>query len=179
MELAPALALPHRGVRVGPALRRSLQHRDLGWVPDGRTVVGQPGVVARRDCVREALERLRRRPDGRDAHAVLGQSAGLVGADDVRRPERLDGAETFHHGALAHQLAHAHGQRESDHRQQPLRHVADQETDGKDHGIGQRQAGAEHGERDERDTGRHCDQRDQPCHTPNLSLQRTLVSLNP
>ena len=49
-----------------------------------------------------------------DGHLVLGEGAGLIGADDARGAKGLDGAQLLHEGvALAHALdGHGEGQRD-------------------------------------------------------------------
>ena len=73
-----------------------------------------------------------------DPHPVLGQGAGLVGADDVGRAERLDRAQPLDHRALADQPAHADGERQGDHRQQALGDVADDQPDREDDRVADR-----------------------------------------
>ena len=75
-----------------------------------------------------------------DLHPVLGQRAGLVGADHARRAERLDRAQALDHRAAAHQLAHADRERERDHRQQALGHVADEQPDREHDRVAKRRA---------------------------------------
>ena len=125
------------------------------------------------------VERLRRRPDVGDAHAVLGQRAGLVGADHVGRAERLDRAQALDDRAAPHELAHPDRERERDDRQQSLGHVADEQADGEDDRVADRQAGAEHGERDERDADRRTAiSGDEPSHPADLALERALLALH-
>ncbi len=44
-------------------------------------------------------------------HQVLGQGAGLVGADQVHRSQRLNGIQAFDQGVAARHPLTAHGQR--------------------------------------------------------------------
>ena len=74
-------------------------------------------------------------PDGVDAHPVLGQGPGLVGADDVGRPEGLDRAQPLDQTAVPRHLGDADGEREGDRGQQPLGDVGDQQADREHRGL--------------------------------------------
>ena len=198
VEVPQALAVACGGVHGHAQVACGDEHRQLGRIA-GRVAARRRRVrvVARRHRVPEPakdgcallvgagafggrvdVERLRRRPDRGDLHPVLGQGAGLVGADHVRRAERLDRAQALDHRAAAHQLADTDRERERDHRQQALRHVADEQPDREHHRVGNGEAGAEHRDRDERGTGDERDQRDQPGDPSYLRLQRALVALD-
>ena len=95
-----------------------------------------------------------------DLHAVLGQRAGLVGADHRGRAERLDRAESLDERALRER---GRGRRRPSASvivgQQTLGHVGDQQADG-EHGRGrERQARGERAERQERDADGERDER--------------------
>jgi hypothetical protein len=62
-------------------------------------------------------------------HFADGQSAGLVGADDRRRAERLDGGKFAHQRAAAGHAQHAERERHRDHGWQPFRHGGHGEAD--------------------------------------------------
>ena len=68
----------------------------------------------------------------RDRHLVLGQRAGLVGADDRGAAERLDrGQAADQRVALDHPL-HAERERDGDHGRQRLGHDGDRQRDAED-----------------------------------------------
>ena len=139
---------PRRGRPRRPASPAPSDRRSRSWPARARWALLQAAIARRAGRATGALprawsaalevERLRRSPDRGDAHPVLGQRAGLVGADHVRRAERLDGAQALDHRAAAHQLANADRERERDHRQQALRHVAHEQADREHHRIGDR-----------------------------------------
>ena len=109
----------------------------LGERPSARVVAGLTGAASA-----SGRSRHRRRPDPGDLHAVLGEGAGLVGADDRRRAQRLDRAEPLDERAPPGQHPHADREGKRDRRQQPLGDVGDQETD-REHGrVGERQPAA-------------------------------------
>ena len=62
--------------------------------------------------------------DVRDGHVVGGESAGLVGADDVRAAQGLDGGQLAHHGVPLGHPHHAEGQGHRHHDGQALNSVA-------------------------------------------------------
>ena len=63
-------------------------------------------------------------------HAVLGQRARLVRADDRRRAEALDRGQPPHQHAAAHQALHAERECGRRHRGQAFRHRGNGERDG-------------------------------------------------
>ena len=111
-------------------------------------------------------------PHADGAHPILGQGAGLVGADHGRRAERLDGAQTLHECAPAGEGADADGESEGDRRQQALGHVGDDEAYREGCRVVQRQPCDEPAEREEGDADRHRDAGDQPRHPAHLALDR-------
>ena len=89
--LAPARAALSAGE---PALHRREQQRRLDRVADDVSVVGRPRRRREHRRLEElALVDAASRAQGGDADLVLGQRAGLVGADDGRLAERLDRVE--------------------------------------------------------------------------------------
>jgi hypothetical protein len=103
-----------------------------------------------------------------DRHAVLGQRAGLVGADDSSRAERFDRRQVpDEHMALGHALSGQHqGQRQR--RQQTLRHHRDDDADGEDEILPERHADRP-ADGEESQTDRYHqigDQPAQPCDLP-------------
>ncbi len=99
--------------------------------------VRRPQQARRRWRAVAARARPPRRPHG---HLALGQRAGLVGADDVGRAERLDGGQALDQRAAARHAPDAHREGERDRGQQSLGHVGDDQPDREDRRVGQRQA---------------------------------------
>ena len=137
------------GVDVGAERRARAQQRDLGRVAaSAPSASSRSGVVARRDRRPPSREAQRSRSarlgarrveldlasaavqTATGSHPVLGQRAGLVGADHVGRAERLHRAQPLDERAAARERAHGDGERERDHRQQPLGDVAGEQPDG-------------------------------------------------
>ena len=116
-----------------------------------------------------------RRPSERRGHPVLGQGARLVGADDLRGPERLDRAQPLDDCAAGGELAGAGGQGQGDDRQQRLRDQPDEQADGEDDRVGDRQARPNGGDGDECDRARDGNGGDQASDLANLDLERGLV----
>jgi hypothetical protein len=150
------------GVRIEPGLVRQRHQRDLGRVSHRLPSLVRPGrrpqrgVVAqrRRDdqlaqlgptrraldlpgwVVADASHRRRapvRQPQRGRRHLVAGERAGLVGADDRGRAQRLHrGQAAHHHLAPGHPL-HADGQGDRHRHRQPLGdeadHLADRQHD--------------------------------------------------
>ena len=114
------------------------------------------------------------RPDLDDPHPVTGERPGLVGADNVGRTERLDGAETLHQRAAPGQLPDAGCQRERDRRQQPLGDVGDEQPDREDRRRSRIEAGGD-ADRHERRGHRAGHARDQPRNTGDLALERAVL----
>ena len=75
-------------------------------------------------------------PDLSNAHPVLGDRAGLVGADEGGRPQRLDRLQPSDQRMLIGHLLGADGQRQRDGRQQPFGHQRHGDPDRKDEPIG-------------------------------------------
>ena len=176
----PCLA-PRRDGDVGAEVACGAQEADLGRVACGLGV--DRGGVAGGDRAAEGRQRSGdlaleapvaadelgpARPRAVDLHAVLGERPRLVRADDGGRAQRLDRAQALDERPLAREAAHAGGERERDRRQQPLRHVREEQPDREDDGVLQRQPGRERADRDERRGGDHGDDRDEPGHAPDL-----------
>ena len=109
-----------------------------------------------------------------DLHAVLGERAGLVGADDVGRPEGLDRAQALDERSPARETTDADRQRERDRRQQTLRHVRDEQADREDDRVRDRQPG-ERADRDERHCGDDRYEGDELRDAADLDLQRAVL----
>ena len=174
---------------------RELEQRDLGRVTGGPVPAGRAG---RRCCRRPppgragrppsapaaavggwaacpGLASPPRGPDGGDAHPVLGQGAGLVGADDRGGPQGLHRRQPLDQGAAAGHLAHPDGQRQGDGGQQSFRDVGDQQPDREAGRRGHAQPGGQ-ADRQERDPGPYGDERDQPGGPLDLVLQRAFAA---
>ena len=80
-------------------------------------------------------------PQRVDAHPALGQGAGLVGADDVGRAERLDSGQPLHKRPSPGHPPHSDREREGDRRQQSLGDVGDEQADRKGDGVVEGKAG--------------------------------------
>lgn len=152
----------------------------------GRSAPGQFGVGARRGGSHHEVG-VRRRdlwvrgalggPEGGDAHVVLGQGPGLVGADHRRRAECLHRAESLDDSAAPGQLPDAYGQCQGDGGQQPLGHVGHQQADRE----ADRRAPAQSGQqtqRQEADPHPNGDRRDQPGDPFHLVFQRAVLPLH-
>ena len=75
-------------------------------------------------------------------HFVLGEGAGLVGADDLGAAQRLHGGETADDGPPAAHGCDAHGQNHGDHSRQPLGNGRHRQRHRHEKGV-QRHAAAE------------------------------------
>ena len=102
-----------------------------------------------------------RRPRLHHRHLVAGEGAGLVGADDGRGPQRLDGLEVAHqHRAPCHLLG-TPGEGERHGRQERLGDERDGHADREDESLGRLPA-QQQGEAEEHRPHRHRDHGDQP-----------------
>ena len=136
------------------------QQRLLGRIPAGLPVIAEAGVVAVADRLRERPQRGRptligrRRPPrsrssasprSRSASPASGSRSGFPSCRCryVGRTKRLDRAQALDDRALTDEAAHADRQGQRDHRQQALRHVADDQPDREDDCVPYRQAGPE------------------------------------
>lgn len=84
--------------------------------------------------------------DLRHRHLVLGQCAGLIGADDRRRTEGLHGRQAANESMAFHHLLHPQRQADGHHSGQALGNRSDRQADRNheelgDHGNSQRLAG--------------------------------------
>ena len=121
------------------------------------------------------IDRTDRRPDPDGAHPILGQRAGLVRADDTRRAQRFDRAQTLDKRPSSRQARHAHRQREGDRRQKSLGHVGHDQADREAHCIFEGQPCDKPTKREERETDDEGNDRDQPCDAADFSLKRAGV----
>ena len=183
-------------VDVGPERASCLQQRDLGRITRHVAVGLEPRVVASRRRLGKRRQRWRARAGGRlrsvrldarcavrgprfdRAHPVLGQRAGLVGADHIGGPERLDRAQALDQSATAREQPHGDRERERDHRQQPLGHVAGQQPDREHDAVLDRKPGPEDRDRHERNRHPHRDPSDQPSDATHLPLERAGLLLD-
>ena len=85
-----------------------------------------------------------RRAQRGDADPVLGQRAGLVGADDGRLAERLDRLQPAHDRAAPRHRPRAERERRGDGRGEPLGHGGDGDRDADEERLVQRLAASEH-----------------------------------
>ena len=75
------------------------------------------------------------RPDTPSGHLVRGHGPGLVRADHRRRAERLHRVQVTDQRSLVCHPRRAHGQRERERRQEPLRHERDDDADGEQEAV--------------------------------------------
>jgi hypothetical protein len=176
---------------VDAELRGGQQQRALARIAAARPAVVAAGVPCQRRVVavhgraQELEDRpVRRRrvgahrhggavlPQRRRRHPPLGQRAGLVGADDVGGPERLDRRELLDQRTPLGHPPDPDGKRERDGRQQTLGNVGHQQPDREHAGVRQAQAGDEVADREERDAERDGHGGDQLGRRVDLALQR-------
>ena len=134
-----------------PGRRRQLA---AGVVAHARHVVGLP--VA---------------PDVRGGHLAGRERAGLVGADDGRRAERLDGAQALDQRVRGGHPLHPDGQRDRHHRRQALGHEGDHDAEGIEERVDERRAGGQP-QAEQRHAERDRDERDAPGGDGDLALER-------
>ena len=108
-------------IRVRPVANRCLVTKD------GRSQQFQRGVVFF-DPLGE-FDQLSPNVQTLHCHQVLGQGAGLIGADGIHRTERLDHRQPAHYGVAAGHLAGAQGQGEGQHDRQALGNGGDGQTE--------------------------------------------------
>ena len=198
-EQLPPLLLAPRDGDVDAELAHRLEHPDLGRfaarlaVRSGASSARDAGGGGAAEEAEHGIGRDRRReppscsrstsPSGVQtrsrAHPVLGQRAGLVGADHGRRAERLDRAQPLDERAAARELGDADRERERDRRQQPLGHVGDDQPDREAERVVEREPGREPADRQERDPDDDGDERDQPRDPAHLRLERARLGLDP
>ena len=133
----PAVVVPDRG----------------RWSSAPRRGPGRAPRPARRPVRRRRRRSARSRPRGPwplpagvqhldDGHLVAGQRAGLVGADERGRAERLDRLQAPDQGVARGQPLGAEGQRQGDGRQQALGDERDRDADGEQEAVAWRAARA-------------------------------------
>ena len=149
--VAPALLLGGVQARVAAQQAAFQQKLEVGVVHGA--VRGASGLDAALGRVAHAgdLVLARGRPQVVDGHLVLGERAGLIGADDARGAEGLDGVQLLHEGVAAAHALHRHGERQGDRGQQALgdegHHHAQREDEGLREGlVHHEQAEGEEGE---------------------------------
>ena len=181
-ELAHRFEHPHLGrfaARLSRPLRRELGARagGGGTAEEAEDRIGRDRRRGR--SVALEVDLAERRPDARRAHPVLGQGAGLVGADHGRRAERLDRREPLDERALSGELGHPDGECERDRRQKPLGDVGDDQTDREAGGVVEGEAGDEPADRQKGKPRGDGDDGDQPGDAPHLQLERARLRLDP
>ena len=87
-------------------------------------------------CRSRRWRALFRRTRAARRHAVLGERARLVGADDADGAERLDGGEALHDASLARHALHPERERQGQGGKQSLGHVGDDHTEREDEALG-------------------------------------------
>ena len=153
-ELGQARMVRAVGARVDPQPAADAHQRDLGrvanlFVPVGRRVRGQDAGLDEAQVHRVVqVERVGRkahavRVELLHGHAVLGQGAGLIRADDRHAAQRLDRLEVLDNGVLPSHLLGADGQDDGDDRAERLRDGRDGQGHGKHHGVQNAHAAAE------------------------------------
>ena len=116
-----AIVLPHIGIARGAATPQHHQHLV-------EQVAGRQGLRALQQpalgLVTHALDigTARGGDDALDRHLRAGQRAGLVGADDGGRPQRLHRRDLLHDGLLARHALHAQCQHQRQDGRQALGH---------------------------------------------------------
>ena len=134
-QLAPAGRLPLQGVFVDALLPGGPDQSGFGGVPGGQHLPGrregQHRVVAQRgdgEGLRPVL--LSRRPHVHHRHPVLGEGAGLVGADDPGAAQGLHSGEPLDDGVAARHALHPQGQHDGDDGGQALGNGGHRQGDG-------------------------------------------------
>ena len=115
------------------------------------------------------------RPSAVDLHAVLGERAGLVGADDVGRPERLDRAQTLDERAPRASRRTPTASASVIVGSRPSGTLATSSPIAKHDRVARATARRPAPSGHERDAGDHRDQRDQPGDAADLDLQRAVA----
>jgi len=142
-DLPAAAFVAQRGVVAQGAGDQAFAHRAGDCrrhfvVPDG--AVGRVALALHRIAFAAA-------PQDAHRHGVLGQRAGLVGADHRRAAQRLDRRQVADDGAASRHAGDADGQRDGDGGRQAFRNGADGERDGgHEHVEGRLAAGQPDGE---------------------------------
>ena len=192
-EMPPAVA-PRARTKTCP---RRAPPRPAGARPRSdrrarRRIAVELGVRARRNAVRASScagpsdaarqpvqgELAGRRPDCDRLHPVLGQRPGLVGADDRRGTERLDGAQPLHQRAARASARTPTASASVIVGRSPSGTLADDQPDREGERVAERKARCESAEREEHEAGGHRHPRDQPGDPFDLRLQRALFALN-
>ena len=113
-----------------------------------------------------------------DSHLVLSEGTGLIGADNARRAQSLNGAELLYQGvAFAHTLD-SHGERQRDRGQQALGNKGDDHAQGEDERRSQTIVHKQHVKQEEHDAHAHGEQRDLLGQAVELALQRAFGILH-
>jgi hypothetical protein len=110
-------------------------------------------------------------------HLAGRERAGLVGADDGRRAQRLDRAQPLDERALGRHALHPSRQRYRHHRRQALGHESDHHAERVQEGVDERRAGEQPEPQQQRAQGDGHD-RDAPRGDGDLALQRAGLILN-
>ena len=105
-----------------------------------------------------------------EAQLVQGQGAGLVGADDVHRPQGLDGAEPLDQNVFLRHAQASHGQRQGEGGQEPFGDVGDDDPHHEDQ-VDPERATARHPVEKERNPHEDGDAGKDAHHAGGLALQ--------
>ena len=110
-----------------------------------------------------------------DRHFTLGEGSRLVGADDVRRPQRLDGDQSFDEGVALGHPPNRDGQRDRQGGRESFGYECDHDAQGEDEGGGGGVAAEDpHGE--QRGAGPDGHEGDASGHVVDLALQRARLA---
>jgi len=131
-------------------------------------------VEARRALATQRVGRESASPDPHvpGGHAVLGERAGLVRADDRDRPEGLHRGEPLHEALLADHALDAERQRERERRQQTLRDIGDDDAKSEEESLAHGENARRHAEGEESGAQGGGKEGDQPGDPRHLALQR-------
>src|SRR3990172_772055 len=111
-------------------------------------------------------------PHASGGHAVLGERAGLVRADDRDRPERLHRGEPLHEALLADHALDAERQRERERRQQALRDIGNDDAQSEEESLAQGEDARRHAEGEESGAEGSRKGGDHPGDVDHLALER-------
>ena len=111
-------------------------------------------------CIAHAtqVDGARRGDDAFGAHLIGRERAGLVGADDGCRAQRLDARQVLDHGVALRHALHAEREHHREHRRQPFGHRRDGERDPEQQHL--HEVGGRADALDERDGDHHHDRDD-------------------
>ena len=108
-------------------------------------------------------------------HLSLRQRAGLVGADDIGGPERLDRGELLDEGVHLGHALHADGQRHGEGRRQAFRHQCHHDAQGEEKGGDHAEVEDDQREDEEQNAAGKGDHRHGARHPVDLALKGRLL----